>query len=267
MHHVAVAVGVQQVPFAVHTAPPGHVAGHFAGRPQRLVTVTPHWPRQAVASSGVQHVPSALQTSPGAAQDAVSLSPQATTCPQLFIAVPQFLPAHVLVAGSGAQPQLLLTQAAPPGHCPQSTWLPQLSYSCPQRLAQKLGSGTQLPESWTPASAWAPLSTGRASPPPPSDSDTKPSGGVVASPEAEASSPPPLAGSGPALKSPRRVLQPAARAAAARTKRTAKRRAALGSRLCAVVGPCSLGTERAENCTPSKLLAGRLEHNALPRGE
>src|SRR5262249_383354 len=126
MHHVAEGVGVQHVPFDVHTPPSGHVAGHTACWPQRPVIVTPPLPAHARASSGGQPVGSAWHTSPAAAHDAVPLSPQETTWPQLFVATPQFLPAHVLVAGSGAHPQLPAKHVAPPSHPPQSTGSPQL---------------------------------------------------------------------------------------------------------------------------------------------
>ena len=228
MHHVAAGVGVQHVPFAVHTDPVAQVEGHFAGRPQLLVTVTPHLPRQAVASSGVQQVPSALQTSPATGQAAVALSPHATTWPQLFIATPQFFPAHVFVAGSGMQPQLPLTHAAPPAHAPQSTRLPQLSYSCPHRFAQKFISGTQLPESGAaPASGRRPPSTLPESRPgappsdPPSDEEL-PSGEVVAS--SPVTTPPASSPAGAAVKSPRSAVQPPTSAVAARTTRAARRR-------------------------------------------
>jgi hypothetical protein len=104
--------------------------------PQLFVAVVLHWPRHAVALSGVQHVSSDLQTSAVEEHDVVPPDPQATTCPQLFIAEPQFLPAHVLVTGSGVHAQEPSVQDAPPEHCPQSTALPQLSCCAPQRLVQ-----------------------------------------------------------------------------------------------------------------------------------
>ena len=231
-HHVAGGVGVQHVPFAVHTPPFGQVAGHTACWPQRFMTVTPHLPRQAVASSGVQQVPLAAQTSVDAAHEAVPLSPQVTTWPQLFVATPQFFPAHVCVAGSGAQPQLPLTHAAPPSHEPQSTWLPQLSYSCPHRFAQKFATGTQLLASSPPASGWGPplSAVAESRPIPLSGEGELPSGPIVASlpptepsPTDESTPPSPGPSPGAVWKSPRSVEQPPTANVAPRATRSVTR--------------------------------------------
>jgi len=117
-HQVAVGVGEQQVWLDVQTPPLGQVAGQVTVRPQRLVTVTPHFPAHATASvSGVQQEPSAMQTSPVDEQAVDPVAPQATTCPQLLVAEPQFLPAQVVVAGSAVQPQApLAVQVAPASH-------------------------------------------------------------------------------------------------------------------------------------------------------
>jgi hypothetical protein len=113
----------------VQTPPPGQVAGQVTVRPHRLVTVTPHFPAQATESvSGVQQDPSAMQTSPVNEHAVDPLTPQATTCPQLLVVEPQFLPAQVVVAGSAVQPQApLALQIAPPSQTPQSTSRLQLS--------------------------------------------------------------------------------------------------------------------------------------------
>jgi hypothetical protein len=91
------------------------------------VTVTPHLPAHAWSLLGEQHVPSDWQTSLAPAQAAVPFAPQATVWPQLFVATPQFLPAQVVVAGSGVQPHAPLLHVSPPSHPPQSTCAPQLS--------------------------------------------------------------------------------------------------------------------------------------------
>ena len=123
MHHVARGSGVQQVWFDKHTFPPTQVAGHETVWPHRFVTVVPHLPAQRVAvSSGAQHVPSDMQTSVLFSQDVDPLGPQATVCPQLFVAEAQFLPAHVLVSGSAEHPQApLALQTAPASQPPQFT--------------------------------------------------------------------------------------------------------------------------------------------------
>jgi hypothetical protein len=126
-HHVDGGVGVQHVPLDVQTPPLAHVAGHTMVCAQELVTVVPHLPAHTPALSGVQHAPLDWQTSPAAEHAAVPFAPQATVCPQLFVATPQFLPAHVVVAGSGTHPQLFAVHVAPPSHPPQSTFAPQLS--------------------------------------------------------------------------------------------------------------------------------------------
>jgi hypothetical protein len=135
-HHDDVGVGVQHVLFDVQTPPSGQPCGQTTVWPQLFVTVAPHAPEHAVVLSGVQHVPLPMHTSVAPEQAPVPLSPQATTWPQLFVATPQFFPAHVFVAGSGTQPQLPAVHMVPPAHGPQSTWLPQLSYSEPHRFTQ-----------------------------------------------------------------------------------------------------------------------------------
>ena len=44
--------------------------------------------------------------------------PHVTICPQLFFTAPHVRPAHVVLAGSGAQPQAFCVQDAPPSHPP-----------------------------------------------------------------------------------------------------------------------------------------------------
>jgi hypothetical protein len=106
---------VQQVLFDVHTPPFGHVA-QLTVWPQLFVAVVLHLLAHAVALSGVQHVPSGLQKSLLEAHVVPPLAPQATVCPQLFMAEPQFFPVHVLVAGSGAHPQAPDVHVKPPAH-------------------------------------------------------------------------------------------------------------------------------------------------------
>jgi hypothetical protein len=45
----------------------------------------------------------------------------------LFVAAPQFMPAHVVSSDSGWQPHELATQATPPSHWLQVVEFPQLS--------------------------------------------------------------------------------------------------------------------------------------------
>jgi hypothetical protein len=135
-HHTDGGVGLQHVLLDVQTPPPGHAAGQSTVWPQEFIAVVLHLPRHAVALSGVQHVSSDLQTSAVDEQDVVPPEPQATACPQLFIVMPQFLPVHVVVNGSGVQAQEPSVQDAPPEHCPQSTGLLQLSCCAPHRFVQ-----------------------------------------------------------------------------------------------------------------------------------
>jgi hypothetical protein len=97
------------------------------GCPHPFVTAALHFPAHAWALSGEQQVPSDWQTSPEVAHEPVPFAPHATSCPQLLVAVPQVFPAHVVVAGSGLQPQLPAAHDVPPSHPRQSTWFPQLS--------------------------------------------------------------------------------------------------------------------------------------------
>jgi hypothetical protein len=60
-------------------------------------------------------------TSDDEAQLTVPLAPHATAWPQVFVAVPHVLPAHVIVAGSGTQPQApALLHVRPASQPPQS---------------------------------------------------------------------------------------------------------------------------------------------------
>jgi hypothetical protein len=69
-----------------------------------------------------------MQTSVLVSQDVVPFGPQATVCPQLFVAEAQFLPAHVLVSGSAVHPQAPVElQTAPPSQPPQFWGRLQLS--------------------------------------------------------------------------------------------------------------------------------------------
>jgi hypothetical protein len=136
-HDVDCGAGVQHELFARQTPASPQVAGHVTVWPQRFTTVVLHLPAHTVALSGVQHVPSLMQTSPLDAQDAEPVVPHATIWPQLFIAEPQFFPAHVCVAGSGVHPlHVPFEHIAPPSQPPQSTLLLQLSNCIPQRLVQ-----------------------------------------------------------------------------------------------------------------------------------
>jgi hypothetical protein len=118
--HTFVLSGVQQVLLAWHTPAFGHVAEHMTGWPQLLVAVVLHLPAQAVASSGVQQT-LFVQTSVGDAQLTLPLAPQATDCPQLFMAVPQDCPAQVIATGSGTHPHAPPLQVSPPSHPGQVT--------------------------------------------------------------------------------------------------------------------------------------------------
>jgi len=103
-HHVDGGVGLQHELPDVQTPPSGHVAGHATDCPQLFITLTLHLPEHAPALSGVQHVSSVRQKSPLFAHEGVPFAPQPTDSPQLFVFVPQFLPAQVVVTGSGTQP-------------------------------------------------------------------------------------------------------------------------------------------------------------------
>jgi hypothetical protein len=127
---------MQHVPFAVQTAPPEHCAGQAIAAPQLFIAVVLHFPAQAAALSGVQHVPSAWQTSAEDEHPVPPLGPHPTSCPQLFVAVPQFFPAQVWVDGSGTQPHAPEVHVRPAPHPPHVTGVPQLSYCVPQRFAQ-----------------------------------------------------------------------------------------------------------------------------------
>jgi len=136
-HDVESAAGAQHESLARHTPPSPHVAEHVTGCPHRFMTVVLHLPAHTVALSGVQHVPSLMQTSPLDGQDVDPAGPQETIWPQLFVADPQFFPAHVCVVGSGVHPpHVPFEHVAPPSQPPQSTVLLQLSNCIPQRLAQ-----------------------------------------------------------------------------------------------------------------------------------
>jgi hypothetical protein len=104
--------------------------------PQLFVAVVPHLPPHAMALSGAQHVPSAMQISLLDAQAAEPVGPQATSWPQLFIIEPQFRPAHVVACGSGLHPHAPAMHIAPPSQPPQSTGRLQLSNCLPHRFVQ-----------------------------------------------------------------------------------------------------------------------------------
>jgi hypothetical protein len=130
-HVVASGSGVQHV-VPLHTPPEGQPEGQPTSCPQLFLTTTPpHRPLHALPSSR-QHDPSGLQVAPALAQ--APPFPHATVCPQLFVAVPHFLPAHVVATGSGTQPHALFVHRSPFGHPPQSTGRPQLSSVGPQRF-------------------------------------------------------------------------------------------------------------------------------------
>jgi hypothetical protein len=172
-HHVDGGVGEQHAP-ELHTPPSAHVVGHCTFCAQLFVTVPPHLLPQAVALSGVQHVSFDRHTSALPAHVDEPLAPQATDCPQLFVAEPQFFPVHVLAAGSGTHPQAPCVHDRPPSHPPQFTGLPQLSKRAPQRLSQKLASGTQPSPPPSPGCA-SPVVVASASPVAPSLGITGPS--------------------------------------------------------------------------------------------
>lgn len=126
------------------TWPAAHCCGQPTFCPQLFVTLTPPQRPLHAAPLSLQHVPSGLQIAPDAAH--APPLPHATVCPQLLIAVPHDLPAHVVATGSGTQPQLLFVHV-PPSQPPQSTGRPQLSCVCPHRLLHHDPSEThsQLP--------------------------------------------------------------------------------------------------------------------------
>jgi hypothetical protein len=79
-------------------------------------------------------------------QKSLPETPQPTTWPQLFKAVPQFWRSQVTAAEFGLQPQLPASlQVVPPSQVPQWMGRPQLSIVSPQRLLQNPGRGTQPP--------------------------------------------------------------------------------------------------------------------------
>jgi hypothetical protein len=80
-----------------------------------LVTVVLHLPAHAAPLSGVQHT-LPVHTSDAEAQFVVPPAPHDTVCPQLFVAVPHDLPAHVVDTGSGTQPHAPLVHVRPPEH-------------------------------------------------------------------------------------------------------------------------------------------------------
>jgi hypothetical protein len=126
-HQIEGGVGEQHDWFGVHTPASGQGAVHGTVCPQLFTAEPPHLPAHAWALFGVQHVSSDWHRSPAVSHAVVPFEPQARTWPHLLVATPQFFPAHVVVAGSGLQPQLPLTHATPPSHPWQSTWVPQLS--------------------------------------------------------------------------------------------------------------------------------------------
>jgi hypothetical protein len=127
VHHVEGDIGAQHDWLDVHTPPSAHVEGHATDCPQLFVTAAPQFPEHASALSGMQHVPPGWHTSPPAAHEGVPFAPQATTWPQLLVAMPQFFPMHVVVAGSGSHPQLPAVHGTPPSQPGQLTGAPQLS--------------------------------------------------------------------------------------------------------------------------------------------
>jgi hypothetical protein len=161
-HQTEGGVGEQHVPFAVQTAPSAHCAGQATASPQLFVTVVPHLPAHAAALSGVQHVPSAMQTSPEDEHEVPPVGPHPTSCPQLFLAVPQFFPEHVFVAGSGTQPHAPEVHVRPASQPPHVTGLPQLSYCGPQRLAQKCAMAVHASSVVAPASGTSAVAESRA---------------------------------------------------------------------------------------------------------
>jgi hypothetical protein len=134
-HQTDGGVGEQQLLFDVHTPASAQVEAHMIVCPQLFIAVL-HLPAQAEALSGVQHVSLARHTSPGELHIVPAAGPHATSWPQLFLTEPQFLPAHVVVAGSGTQPQAPEVHIMPASQPPQSTGLLQLSNCLPQRFAQ-----------------------------------------------------------------------------------------------------------------------------------
>jgi hypothetical protein len=84
-----------------------HPIGHWSGWPQLFVRVMLLHRLAQIELSGMQQVPSGLQNSP-VAHWVVLLTPQLTVRLQLLVAVPHCLPVHVVDAGSGMQPQVLL---------------------------------------------------------------------------------------------------------------------------------------------------------------
>jgi hypothetical protein len=123
--------GTQHTP-PVQTWPPGH-AGQRIDPPQLLVTCTWHLLPQEPALSGVQHVSASWRHTSLDGQAVEPLTPQLTARPQLFVAWPHSLPAHVVAIVSGMQPHTLVKHETPASHDPQSTGLPQLSVVWSQR--------------------------------------------------------------------------------------------------------------------------------------
>jgi hypothetical protein len=118
--HAAVLSGAQHVSSGMQTPAFGHVAEQLTLWPQLFFTVVLHFPAQVVAlSSGVQHVVP-THTSDVDEQLTVPALPQGTCCPQLLVAEPHVLPAHVVDTGSGTQPHAPLVQVSPPPQPPQS---------------------------------------------------------------------------------------------------------------------------------------------------
>jgi hypothetical protein len=136
LHHVAGATGVQHVLLDWHTSPRAHA--HVTSPPQAFATFTLHWlPQVTLSGGGEQHVPpSASQTSEGCSQEEVPATPQPTTCPQLFVFVPQFWRPQVTAVDSGTHPQLPLVHVRPPSQEPQLSDASQLSAVAPQRFSQ-----------------------------------------------------------------------------------------------------------------------------------
>ena len=134
--------GVQQV-VPVQTCPMAHCAGQPTIWPQLLATMTlPHRLLHAAPLFGVQHVPFAWQRSPLWAH--APLAPHAIVCPQLFTAVAQTFPAHVVVSGVGTHPHAFDVHVSPPSHPPQPCTAPQLFVVLSHLFVHHSASGTHL---------------------------------------------------------------------------------------------------------------------------
>jgi hypothetical protein len=130
----------QELPEQV--VPRVHVLVHVTGCPQLLVAVPQASPLHGVVLSGVQQLPSAMQTSAADAQ--LPLLPHRTICPQLFVALPHDLPAHVMDTGSGVHPHEPFMHIRPPPQAGHRIVCPQLSITLPHRPAHNADGGVGL---------------------------------------------------------------------------------------------------------------------------